>query len=266
MPIKWLMDYWTGIADKALPYLQGRKVAVEQVFDGKRLYRRHQLKSKRWIYIKTKADIAEWAHLHTYSFHTHLEGDKNTLFAMDLDKRSKKMDFYCMKIAASEMCKILEEKKIKYICKFSGGNGFHFIWAHKNSGIKGLRIFEEEQKIINRLTALLEDRIQRSKQKQKFYKYLKEGDPIFVVSSQDKDHPNSILIDEYILKRRGVIRSLYSVHPKTSWTSCPVECKNLLKFNPKTQATTKTTLKIGKIYPMPYNKLGYIKKMLEINN
>ncbi|MBU2595832.1 hypothetical protein KJ713_03315, partial [Patescibacteria group bacterium] len=127
-----------------------------------------------------------------------------------------------------------------------------------------LRIFEEEQKIINRLTALLEDRIQRSDLKKYFYKYIKKGDPIFIVNSQDKDHPDSILIDELILKRRGVIRSLWSVHPATSLTSRPVENKDILSFDPKKMATTKATIKIKKDYPIPFNKIGDIKKKLEL--
>lgn len=264
MPIKWLMDYWNKVSDRALPYLKDRRIAVQQNFAGKILYRRHQLKSKRWIYIKSKRDILYWARLHTYSFHTHLEGDEITFFAMDLDKRSKKMDFESMKIAAYEMAKLLDELKIRYICKFSGGNGWHFIWAFENSNIKGLRIFEEEQKIINRLTALLEDRIQRSDLKKHFYQYIKAGDPIFIVNSQDKDHPDSILIDELILKRRGVIRSLWSVHPATSLTSRPVETKDILAFEPKTMAAAKATLKIKKEYPMPFNKIGEIKKKLKL--
>jgi len=169
-----------------------------------------------------------------------------------------------MKIAASEMAKIIEEKGINFICKFSGGNGWHFIWAFKNEDIKGLKIFEEEQKIINRLTALLEDKIQRSDLKKYFYQYIKKGDPIFIVNSQDKDHPNSILIDELILKRRGVIRSLWSVHPATNWISCPVETKDILNFNPKTMATTKATVNIKKEYPIPFNKIKEIKNKLEL--
>lgn len=264
MPIPWLMDYWDKMADKTLPYLVDRRIAVQQNFEGKILYRRHQLKNKNWIHIKNKKDILYWAKLHTFSFHSHLEGDKITFFAMDLDKRSKKMDFECMKIAASEMAKILEEKGVNFICKFSGGNGWHFIWAFENSDIKGLRIFEEEQKIINRLTALLEDRIQRSELKKHFYQYIKKGEPIFIVNSQDKDHPNSILIDELILKRRGVIRSPWSVHPATSLTSRSVETSKILSFNPKTMATAKATLKIKKDYPIPFNKIGEIKKKLEL--
>ena len=264
MPIKWLMNYWDKMAGRALPYLVGRRIAVQQNFNGRILYRRHQLKSKNWIHIKSKKDILYWAKLHTFSFHSHLEGDKITFFAMDLDNRSKKMDFECMKIAASEMAKIIEEKGINFICKFSGGNGWHFIWAFKNEDIKGLKIFEEEQKIISRLTALLEDKIQRSDLKKHFYQYIKKGDPIFIVNSQDKDHPNSILIDELILKRRGVIRSLWSVHPATNWISCPVETKDILNFNPKTMATTKATVNIKKEYPIPFNKIKEIKNKLEL--
>lgn len=264
MPIAWLMDYWDKMAGRALPYLVDRRVAVQQNFDGKILYRRHMLKSKRWIHIKEKKDVIFWARLHTFSFHSHLEGDKITFFAMDLDNRSKKMDFDCMKIAASEMAKILEEKGINFICKFSGGNGWHFIWAFKNEDIKGLKIFEEEQKIINRLTALLEDKIQRSDLKKHFYQYIKKGDPIFIVNSQDKDHRSSILIDELILKRRGVIRSLWSVHPATNWISRPVETGDILSFNPKTMATTKAAINIKKEYPIPFNKIGDINKKLEL--
>ena len=289
------MEYWEAMAERTLPYLKERRIAVQQKFDGNILYRRHMPGTKtgsrihkssssgvqkgnqdkisakkttktRWIYIKNVDEIMEWARLHTYSFHTHLEGDKTTLFAMDLDKRSRKMDFNCMKISAFHMAEILEEKGINYLCKFSGGNGFHFLWEFDNEDIKGMRIFEVEQRIINRLAALCEDKIQRSKDKKAFYEYIKKDDPIFILSSQDKDHPNSILMDEFILKRRGVIRSIYSVHPFTDWASKPVGKNKIFSFNPKTEATTKATIELKKDYQMPENKIKEVLKKLEINN
>ena len=79
MPIEWLVDYWQKMAGLTLPYLKGRRIAIEQKFDHQVVYRRHR-KMRRgkpnigWIYIKSKKEVLDWARQHTYSFHTHLEG------------------------------------------------------------------------------------------------------------------------------------------------------------------------------------------------
>jgi len=270
MPIEWLVEYWQKMAKVALPFLQGRRIAIEQKFNHQIIYRRHRkiIRGKKnigWIYIDKEKDIIDWARQHTYSFHAHLEGEDETYFAMDIDNRSKKMPFELMKDLTAQMGKILVESKVGFMLKFSGGSGFHFIWAFKNKDIKGLHIFDLEQKIISYFQRILEKRLQEGKNRSKFYKYLNKNDPITITNSQDREHKKSVLIDEFILKRRGVIRSPYSIHPRTLLASVPLNLANLSQFNPEKEARAEKVMKRKKTLKIPFNSPKVLERILKDN-
>ena len=267
MPIEWLVDYWDKMAEKALPFLQGHRIAIEQKFDHQIIYRRHKKvnpgkESAGWIYVKEKEDVLEWAKQHTFSFHTHLEGEDDTYFALDIDNHDGNFPLGLIKVATIEMSKILDEHKIDYLLKFSGGNSFHFLSAFKNSEIKGKRIFEIEQRAIVHFQKELERRLQKSSHKDEFYKHLAKDDPITITNSRDKEHKKSILIDEFILKRHSVIRSPFSVHPKTLLVSVPMEKSKIENFDPKKDASREVVLKSTKVFQKPFNKLAVFEKLI----
>jgi len=241
MPIKWLVEYWNRAASATLPFLVNRKVAIQQVFDGKILYRRHGAKGLPdkigWIEVNSVSDIKDWARLHTYSFHPHLNGDKDVWFVMDIDGRSPQM-FELVKLVTLEMSKLLSRKKKKHLIKFSGNRGFHFMWSLGNITPNWLSLRKE----IRGYAEELEEILQR-KYKEKFYRLIPKTHPLVITSSTDPTHKKSILIDEQIVHKKGMIRSPYSVHPKTSLVSVPLKASEILSFKPEQARPGKVKIK-----------------------
>ncbi len=231
MPIEWLVQYWQRAAKTTLPFLTNRKVAVQQMFDGKILYRRHGGKGLPdrigWIEINSAADILKWARLHTYSFHPHLNGDRDLWFVMDIDGRIEKA-FPLVQIAAYEMSRLLSGKTIKHLVKFSGNRGFHFLWSLGKTAPNWLSLRKRVRSWARELEKVLQ-----AKYKGKFYHLIPKTDPIIVTSSTDKKHKKSILIDEQIIHKNGMIRSPYSIHPKTGLVSAPLRTNEILSFKPE---------------------------------
>ena len=229
MPIDWLVKYWNKAATPTLPFLQNRRVAVQQVFGRNIIYRRHGDKGlpdrSGWIRIESAQQIKDWARLHTYSFHSHLLGDKDVWFAIDMDGREPKL-WELTKVAAYELSRILTRHRIKHLVKFSGRQGFHFMWSLGDVKPNWLGLRKQLRGFAGELEIVLQH-----KYANKFYQLIPKCNPVIVTSSTDRKFKKSILLDEQIIHKNGMIRSPYSVHPKTGLVSVPVKPSNILKFN-----------------------------------
>ncbi len=228
MPAPWLVDYWQGMAEVTLPFLRGRKVAVQQVFDGNVVYRRHGGKglptSRGWIRINSIDELMAWVHLHTYSFHPHLLGEKDSWFVIDVDGRDGH-SLEITKIVSLEMSNLLTKKGLKHLIKFSGGNGFHFMWSIGHNRPNWLSF----RKTIRKLAAELEPILEKKYQNQ-FRSHIPKSSPLIITSSSDRAHAKSILLDEQIIHKSAVVRSPYSIHPKTGLASVPLTLDQLDGF------------------------------------
>lgn len=253
MPIAWLVKYWDKAAKATLPFLKHRKVAVEQVFDKNIIYRRHGDKGlpdkSGWITINSAKQIKDWAKLHVYSFHPHMNGDpsassgrgRDVWLVMDIDGRMESM-FNLTKIAAYEMSKLLDRKKVSHLIKFSGNRGFHILWSLGNITPNWLKL----RKIIRGLTSELE-KILQQKYSQQFYAKLPKSSPILTNNLADKKASKAILIDDRIIHKNGMIRSPYSIHPKTGLVSLPLNPLAVLKFNKEMALPSKVKIEKVKI-------------------
>ncbi len=240
MPIKWLVNYWSKAADYSLNFLKGRKVAVEQKFKDKVVYRRHKGK-RSWIRISSREEIINWARKHTYSFHPHIKGEDDFWFVMDIDRKAKSFSWQKMIRLTYQMAEIFEGYNMKYLLKYSGNRGFHFMF--EITDIKR-RSFKKEQKLIQKLRDELEKRQKNKK-------------PVTTTSSKDKQAP--VLIDKGIVHKKGSIRSPYSVHPKTELVSAPIRPKSLKDFKRKKFKPKNVELKKVKL---PSNSWELVKKIL----
>ena len=252
---QWVIDYYREISPLILPFLRGRKIGIRQIFDGQIIYRRHTPDKKHWIYISTKKELLFWVRWHGWSYFPHLDGKDDLWFAMDVDRRA--VDFKGVQIASHFLAEILKELKIKFLVKFSGNNGFHFLWRYKKplkiKGKKYTRPWQFEQKTIEFLQKILEERLQASKYRDHFYRFLKPSDPITFRSANDPKNDRSILIDEYILKKKATIRAPYSLHEKSQLVSVPIPEERILEFEPKKEADPKRVMKEKPKADLPYN-------------
>lgn len=241
MPLKWLIDYWDQAAEYTLPFLRHRPVALQQKFDGQIIYRRHD-QGKQWIRVENKKELMDWARQHTFSFHPHLKGDKDFWFVMDIDKQRK--DFSQKKLLAitEQMAEIFEKNDLKYLLKYSGGRGFHFMFEITNMK---QRRFDQEKKLIQLLRDQLEEELGKK-------------EPLTTTDSHSKKIP--VLIDKNIIHKKGMIRSPYSIHPKTELVSGPLKKEELKDFKESDFRPKKIELK--KI-SLPKNRFGLIKKLID---
>lgn len=236
MPLQSLINYWNNAGPLALPYFNNRKIGLEQKFNEKIIFRRHNA-DKKWIYIKNQSDIYHWVNLHTWSFHPHQLSDKNELtILIDIDKRSDKMPFKYIIAVTKMMADLLINDHQEFLLKYSGNRGFHFLWSLgkiKQTDIDSGKIYQYEHQIIEKYTAQLEESVQYSDLKKKLAKYHQPGTPVFTTNSADKKQTHCILIDKNILHPNGLFRSPWSVHPVTSLVSAPLTVENLAGFDPQ---------------------------------
>lgn len=261
MPTKWVVEYYNKVADKLLSFFKDRNVDVNQVFDHENVFRRHEKDGKNWIRIKDKKSLSFWIDWHAWSFYPHLEGDKDIWFALDVDPN--KCDFNCVKIASIALADILDSLNLKYLIKFSGNKGFHFLFSLGKlpKQFSGEKIWEFERELISLLRQKLEDKLQKSKDRNKFYKFLKKDDPITIDKSSDQKEHNSILLDKLILHKKANIRSPYSLHEATKLVSLPIYKDQIIDFDPRRDAGPKRVTKFPKA-EMPVNDIANLSEKI----
>src|SRR3954462_3912871 len=86
------LDFYTSVADRMLPFLQGRQVAIEQRFPRSKgvVYRRHTggTGDDTWIRIADRRVLLDWARQHAGGFSgPGRSGDRGAWFVIDIDSR-----------------------------------------------------------------------------------------------------------------------------------------------------------------------------------
>lgn len=257
MPDRAILAYYESVADKILPFLRGRRVAVRHTFDHTAVFRRHPtprllalrgagptplLRKLRgtswpepqWIYVPNRTVLLEIVRQHGYEFFPHLEGEKDLWFALDLDVRAVPLRLGI--VAVRTTLDILDERKVQYLLTFSGGNGFHIRWAFAPLGIPAKK-WQFLRAIVRNLREETERRLQDSSHRAAFYRHIPRGDPITELNAMDKAAQRSILFDELILKKQATIRAPFSLHMQRRWVAIPLTPKRLERFAPARDAT-----------------------------
>ena len=242
-----ILDYWEKMSDWVLPFLEGRKIAIEQMFGDFSMYHRHPTEDKEeWIYIKSRQEILDWADKHAWSFHPHIQGDKNWWFVVDVDSRGKGFDLDLTKRVAVVLAEVFEELSFKYLVKYSGSRGFHFMWEWDMTGkkLKKDEQWDKAQEMIENLRKILEGKLLIDKDlTEKLRKLAKKDCSLVVTNSQDKNCKHSILLDANILHENANIRSPFSVHLGTGLVSVPLKGIDGLKKFKKLDAKRAEVMK-----------------------
>lgn len=233
MPDPAVVDYYEAVGSKILPLLRGRRVAVRHRFGRQSVMRRH-LPNGRWIYLKNQRALREIVRQHGYEFFPHLEGDRDVWFALDIDCRAVPLRL-CVVVVQTAL-KVLEERGVRYLLTFSGANGFHVRWAFPRADLP-LRKWRFLRSIVAQVRDLVEERLQASRYRDKFYRYIPHGDPVTELNAVDAKAQSSVLFDALILKRQGTIRSPFSLHMRRRWVAVPIDPRGLKDFRPALDAT-----------------------------
>lgn len=271
MPDRAILAYYSAVADKILPFLRGRRVGVRHTFDHTPVFRRH-LPSGRWITIPTKRILLEIVRQHGYEFFPHLEGEKDLWFALDIDVRAVPLPLG--KLAVRTTLDVLDERGVKYLLKFSGGNGFHIQWAFRPTELPRDR-WGFTRRIVRNIRTEVERRLQEHPQRDAFYFHIPQKDPITELNAVDKEAQKSVLFDELILKRNATIRAPFSLHmghdiqlPKLTeklrklgspLVAVPIEPRRLEAFVPGTDATIRAALLLPRVR-IPVNPVSLFRR------
>jgi hypothetical protein len=228
------LDYYASVADRMLPFLQGRLVAIEQRFPSSKdiVYRRHTGGSgdDTWIRIADREALLGWARQHTVGFHAHIRSeDRGAWFVIDIDSRNLPTEM--AQRAAIHAADVLAEHGIDALVKFSGSDGFHLMWDVPDlSDLADDALWGLERAVVRAVACEVERRLADDPQASLIWDTVGPGKQAITTGSADRENPNALLFDEYILKDAANFRVPYSIHPATGLVAAPLSRSRLTTF------------------------------------
>ena len=236
MPAKHL-DYYTRLADRIVPFTQGRKIAIEQRFPGENslVYRRHTGGSADdgWIRIPDEAALIDWARQYTEGLHAHIRSDdRGAWFVIDID--SRELPTGMALLAARHAADVLRDQGIDPLVKFSGSDGSHLMWDVPDlDGIADAELWELERAVVRAVAREVERRLGGDPDARPIREAVGPNRPLITTANADRQNPNALLFDEYILKDNANFRVPYSIHPHTGLANVPIPADALAGFRPE---------------------------------
>ncbi|MCC7023265.1 MAG: hypothetical protein IT338_10575 [Thermomicrobiales bacterium] len=265
MPGKYL-DYYADVADRILPFLAGRPVAIEQRFPGsdRTVYRRHTgaAGDDTWIRIDSRDELLEWVRKYAEGIHANIRStDRGAWFVIDIDSRELPTEM--AKIAAIHAADVLAEQQLEPLVKFSGSDGYHLMWDVPDlPGIDDAELWEMEREVVRAVACEVERRLASDPAAAPIRAAVGEGKPTITTSSADRESPNALLFDEYILKENANFRVPFSIHPTTGLAAAPIPRDRLPDFEP-TEASPKRVAREWPMVSLPRHSLAQVRAALE---
>ena len=264
MPAEYL-DYYTDVADRMLPFLRGRHVAIEQRFPGSKdvVYRRHTVGAgdDTWIRITDRGTLLDWARQHAVGFHAHVRSeDRGAWFVIDIDSRVLPTEM--AQRAATHAADVLEEQGIDALVKFSGSDGFHLMWDVPDLGdLEDEALWELERAVVRSVACEVERRLAVDSQASMIRETVGPGNQAITTGSADRENPSALLFDEYILKDSANFRVPYSIHPATGLVAAPLSRFLLATFHPE-DATPEAVAQRWPVVTLPQHSITDVQQAL----
>ena len=231
------LGYYTSVADRMLPFLQGRQVAIEQRFPRTEgiVYRRHTGGSgdDTWIRIANRESLLGWARQHTVGLHAHIRSeDRGAWFVIDIDSRNLPTDM--AQRAAIHAADVLPDQGIDALVKYSGSDGFHLMWDVPDLGeLPDEALWDLERAVVRAVACQVERRLVDDPEASMIWDTVGPGNQAITTGSADRENPNALLFDEYILKDSANFRVPYSIHPASGLVAAPLSRSQLATFRPE---------------------------------
>jgi DNA primase len=265
MPSRYL-DYYSQVADRMVAYLRGRRIAIEQRFRDSDdiVYRRHTggHGTDTWIRIATGDELVHWVRQYAEGFHAHIRSeDRGAWFAIDIDSRELPTEM--AQIAAIHAADVLAERGLEPLVKFSGSDGYHLMWdAPDLAGLNDSELWELERSVVRAVACEVERRLAEDPAATPIRDAVGPDHPAITTGSADRDNPNALLFDEYILKENANFRAPFSVHPSTGLVAVPLTRSQLPTFHP-TYATPDTVAADWPAPPLPSYSISDVRSALD---
>jgi hypothetical protein len=259
------LDYYSDVADRMLPYLRGRQVAIEQRFPRSKgvIYRRHTggTGDDTWIRIADRGALLEWARQHAVGVHAHVRSeDRGAWFVIDIDSRVLPTEM--AQRAAMHAADILAEQGLDALVKFSGSDGFHLMWDVPDLGdLKDETLWELERAVVRAVACEVERRLAGDPEAAMIWEAVGAGNQAITTGSADRENPNALLFDEYILKDSANFRVPYSIHPATGLVAAPLSRSQLATFRAE-DASPEAVAKHWPLVTLPRHSVEDIQKAI----
>ena len=259
------LDYYTSVADRMLPFLEGRQVAIEQRFPRSKgvVYRRHTggTGHDTWIRIADSGALLDWARQHAVGLHAHVRSeDRGAWFVIDIDSRVLPTEM--AQRAAIHAADVLEEQGIDALVKFSGSDGFHLMWDVPDLGdLNDEALWELERAVVRAVACEVERRLAVDPEASMIWATVGPGNQAITTGSADRENSNALLFDEYILKDSANFRVPYSIHPATGLVAAPLTRSQLAAFRPE-DASPEAVALHWPVVTLPRHSLADVRKAL----
>lgn len=260
------LDYYATIADRILPFLQGRQIAIEQRFPRTKgiVYRRHTGGSgdDTWIRIADRDSLVNWARQHAVGLHAHIRSeDRGAWFVIDIDSRNLPTEM--AQLAATHAANVLAEQGIDTLVKFSGSDGFHLMWDVPDlDGLEDDALWELERAVVRAVACKVERRLTSDPKASVIWDTVGAGKQAITTGSADRKNANALLFDEYILKDSANFRVPYSIHPTTGLVAAPLSRSQLATFR-ETDASPEAVAADWPEIPLPRQTIGDVQRALD---
>jgi hypothetical protein len=260
------LDYYTSVADRMLPFLKGRQIAIEQRFPGTKgiVYRRHAGGSgdDTWIRIADRDSLHGWARQHAIGLHAHIRSeDRGAWFVIDIDSRNLPTDM--ARRAAIHAAEVLAEQGIDALVKFSGSDGFHLMWDVPDlEDLGDDTLWELERAVVRAVACEVERRLAVDPEASVIWDAVGTGKQAITTGSADRENPNALLFDEYILKDSANFRVPYSIHPTTGLVAAPLSRSQLATFR-ETDASPEAVAADWPAISLPQQTIDDVRRALD---
>ena len=265
MPGKYC-DYYAAVAERIVPYLQGRKVAIEQRFPRTDhvVFRRHSgpPAADSWIRVDDRDVLLDWVRQYAEGFHAHIRSDdRGAWFVIDVD--SRRLPTEMARLAASHAVAVLAGQGLDPLVKFSGSDGYHLMWDSPDTdGLTDGELWELEREVVRAVACEVERRLADNPAAAPIQEAVGPGRPTITTGSADRENPDALLFDQFILKDNANFRIPDSVHPKTGMVAAPIPVESLGFFRPEA-ATPAAVASDWPIVPLPEHSIADVRRALE---
>lgn len=265
MPGQYL-DYYTRIADRILPYLADRKVSVEQRFprSDRIVYRRHtgSTGDDTWIRVPDRDALLTWVRQYAEAFHGHIRSDGlGAWFVIDIDSRELPTEM--AKVAAMHAADVLDAAGLASLVKFSGSDGYHLMFDVPDvSEVADAELWEMERALVRAVACEVEKRLTDDPRAAPIREAVGEGNPAITTGSADRENPNALLFDQFILKDNANFRVPFSIHPTTGLAAVPVPTDSLASFDPQSASPENVDTAWPKV-TLPQHTLAAVRDALQ---
>jgi len=261
-------DYYAAVAERMLPFLTGRKIAIQQRFprSDETIYRRHEGNGddRAWITIAEPDQIVGWARQFAVAFHAHLEADDGSCwFVLDIDARD--LPLAMARFAAAHAFDVLAASELAALVKFSGANGFHLMWNIPDAAdLKGEPIWDLLRWVVVAIAAEVEHRLHDDPRAAPVRAAVGPDQSLIATSSQDEVNKAALLFDEHILKPNVNARAPWSIHAGSGLIALPLDRAGLEEFEEDIATPEAAVARWGNepAPALPRNDLSAVKRAL----